>query len=159
MDAQIQTEFKNKYAEKAKTASAHAFDRSFGSRLKYHMEYCINNPGEISKIHRVKAKVDEVKGIMVQNIEKARAMAAPPARVLRRVGNPSSFSGVLAQPTSFQLSSAVAAPHAQLLTWRSWSCKSACAGFCAGANCTGGLFVAGEGHAWQRRLTRADAER
>lgn len=34
------------------------------------MEYCINNPGEISKIHRVKAKVDEVKGIMVQNIEK-----------------------------------------------------------------------------------------
>lgn len=69
---QVQSEFKPKYGTKAKTAAAHAFDRQFGSRLKYHMEYCINNPGEISKIHRVKAKVDEVKGIMVQNIEKAR---------------------------------------------------------------------------------------
>jgi hypothetical protein len=67
---QVQSEFKPKYGAKAKTAAAHAFDRQFGSRLKYHMEYCINNPGEISKIHRVKAKVDEVKGIMVQNIEK-----------------------------------------------------------------------------------------
>ena len=69
---QIQQEFKSKYAEKAKTASANSFDRSFSPRLKYHMEYCMNNPGEISKIHRVKAKVDEVKGIMVQNIERVR---------------------------------------------------------------------------------------
>jgi hypothetical protein len=59
---QVQSEFKPKYGTKAKTAAAHAFDRQFGSRLKYHMEYCINNPGEISKIHRVKAKVDEVNG-------------------------------------------------------------------------------------------------
>ena len=69
---QVISEFKPKHGKKAKTAAAHALDRPFGSRLKYHMEYCINNPGEISKIHRVKAKVDEVKGIMVQNIEKAR---------------------------------------------------------------------------------------
>ena len=68
----MQTEFKSKHGEKAKTASAGAFDRQFSSRLKYHMEYCMNNPGEISKIHRVKAKVDEVKGIMVQNIERVR---------------------------------------------------------------------------------------
>lgn len=67
---QIQTEFNQRYATKAQTASAHAFNSSFGPRLKYHMEYCINNPGEISKIHRVRAKVDEVKGVMVQNIEK-----------------------------------------------------------------------------------------
>jgi hypothetical protein len=73
---QVQSEFKPKYGAKAKTAAAHAFDRQFGSRLKYHMEYCINNPGEISKIHRVKAKVDEVKGIMVQNIEKVRPQSA-----------------------------------------------------------------------------------
>ena len=69
---QIQTEFKAKYAEKAKTASVNSLDRQFGPRLKYHMEYCMNNPGEISKIHRVKAKVDEVKGIMVQNIDRVR---------------------------------------------------------------------------------------
>eukprot|EP00892_Ulva_mutabilis_P001973 jgi/Ulvmu1/11777/UM008_0191.1 len=67
---QVQSEFQPKHGAKGKTAAAHSLDRQFGSRLKYHMEYCINNPGEISKIHRVKAKVDEVKGIMVQNIEK-----------------------------------------------------------------------------------------
>jgi hypothetical protein len=70
---QIQTEFKTKHADKAKTASANSFDRQFAPRLQYHMEYCMNNPGEISKIHRVKAKVDEVKGIMVQNIERVRS--------------------------------------------------------------------------------------
>ena len=69
---QVISEFKPKHGKKAKTAAAHALDRPFGSRLKYHMEYCINNPGEISKIHRVKAKVEGVKGIMVHNIEKAR---------------------------------------------------------------------------------------
>lgn len=73
---QVQTEFKSKHGEKAKTASAGAFDRQFSPRLKYHMEYCMNNPGEISKIHRVKAKVDEVKGIMVQNIERVRTLHA-----------------------------------------------------------------------------------
>lgn len=69
---QVQAEFQTKFAEKAKTANAHALDRTFGPRLKYQMEYCISNPGEISKVHRVKSKVDEVKGIMVQNIEKVR---------------------------------------------------------------------------------------
>jgi Synaptobrevin len=73
---QIQIEFKGKYADKAKTASVGSLDRQFSPRLKYHMEYCMNNPGEISKIHRVKAKVDEVKGIMVQNIERVRRRAA-----------------------------------------------------------------------------------
>ena len=66
----MQKEFKSKNEEKAKTAVAHSLDRSFGPRLKYHMDYCVNNPGEISKVHRVKAQVDEVKVIMVQNIEK-----------------------------------------------------------------------------------------
>jgi vesicle-associated membrane protein 72 len=78
MCLQIQIEFKSKFGDKAKTASANAFDRQFSSRLKYHMEYCMNNPGDISKIHRVKAKVDEVKGIMVQNIERVRPLSLKP---------------------------------------------------------------------------------
>lgn len=89
---QVQSEFQPKHGAKAKTAGEKGLDRQFGGRLKYHMEYCINNPGEISKIHRVKAKVDEVKGIMVQNIEKVcfggacvsthvQAIATPPSNV------------------------------------------------------------------------------
>lgn len=39
-------------------------------RLKYWMEYCEQHPEEISKIASVQKKVDEVKNIMVENIER-----------------------------------------------------------------------------------------
>lgn len=38
--------------------------------MKYHMEYCNSNPGEVSKLQRVQAKVDEVKGVLVKDIDK-----------------------------------------------------------------------------------------
>lgn len=34
------------------------------------MQYCINNPEEMSKVSKVKAQLTEVKGIMMDNIEK-----------------------------------------------------------------------------------------
>ena len=34
------------------------------------MQYCIDHPEEISKIAKVKAQVSEVKGVMMENIEK-----------------------------------------------------------------------------------------
>eukprot|EP01018_Ginkgo_biloba_P033414 Gb_34159 [translate_table: standard] len=40
------------------------------SKLKEHMQYCIDHPEEISKIAKVKAQVSEVKGVMMENIEK-----------------------------------------------------------------------------------------
>ncbi|KAG6476389.1 hypothetical protein ZIOFF_065629 [Zingiber officinale] len=40
-------------------------------RLKEHMEYCINHPEEMSKLSKLKAHKIEVKGIMMDNIEKA----------------------------------------------------------------------------------------
>lgn len=34
------------------------------------MQYCINHPDEISKLSKVKSHLSEVKGIMMDNIEK-----------------------------------------------------------------------------------------
>lgn len=66
----VRDEFTGKYADKAQTAAAHSLDKSFGPKLKQHMEYCANHPEELSKVAAVQKKVDEVKNIMVENIEK-----------------------------------------------------------------------------------------
>lgn len=66
----VRDEFEEKYAEKARTAPAHSLDRTFGLRLKSHMEYCMAHPEEISKIAAVQKKVNEVKDVMVENIER-----------------------------------------------------------------------------------------
>ncbi|XP_048235433.1 vesicle-associated membrane protein 721 isoform X1 [Ricinus communis] len=85
---------------KAATAQAHGLNREFGyrfasfyfqiksnefefllkhavliclcyrSKLKEHMQYCVDHPEEISKLAKVKAQVSEVKGVMMENIEK-----------------------------------------------------------------------------------------
>lgn len=34
------------------------------------MQYCVEHPEEISKLAKVKAQVSEVKGVMMENIEK-----------------------------------------------------------------------------------------
>jgi vesicle-associated membrane protein 72 len=39
-------------------------------KLKEHMKYCDQHPEEIDKLAKVKAQVTEVKGVMMQNIEK-----------------------------------------------------------------------------------------
>ncbi|KAK4279504.1 hypothetical protein QN277_011278 [Acacia crassicarpa] len=49
---------------------AYNLDREFGPRLKEHMQYCTNHPEEIGKLSKVKAQITEVKGIMMDNIEK-----------------------------------------------------------------------------------------
>ncbi|KAJ8551630.1 hypothetical protein K7X08_021645 [Anisodus acutangulus] len=49
---------------------AYNLDREFGPRLKEHMEYCMNHPDEMSKLSKLKAQITEVKGIMMDNIEK-----------------------------------------------------------------------------------------
>ncbi|XAR53518.1 hypothetical protein NMG60_11022106 [Bertholletia excelsa] len=49
---------------------AYNLDREFGPRLKEHMQYCMNHPDEISKLSKLKAQITEVKGIMMDNIEK-----------------------------------------------------------------------------------------
>ncbi|GAB4855172.1 hypothetical protein Ancab_023799 [Ancistrocladus abbreviatus] len=49
---------------------AYNLDREFGPKLKEHMQYCMSHPEEMSKLAKVKAQIAEVKGIMMDNIEK-----------------------------------------------------------------------------------------
>lgn len=45
----------------------------YRSKLKEHMQYCVDHPEEISKLAKVKAQVSEVKGVMMENIEKVNS--------------------------------------------------------------------------------------
>lgn len=67
----IKDDFLAKYGGgKAATAPANGLNKEFGPKLKEHMRYCIEHPEEISKLAKVKAQVSEVKGVMMENIEK-----------------------------------------------------------------------------------------
>ncbi|KAJ8441370.1 hypothetical protein Cgig2_009078 [Carnegiea gigantea] len=67
----IKDEFTKKYGGgKASTAGARSLNREFGPKLKEQMQYCADHPDEINKLAKVKAQVQEVKGVMMENIEK-----------------------------------------------------------------------------------------
>lgn len=69
----IASEFNLKYAEKAVGAKEGSLNSSFGKQLKQMMEHATQYPEEYSKVASVQKKVDEVKGIMTENIEKVLA--------------------------------------------------------------------------------------
>ncbi|KAK9022743.1 hypothetical protein V6N11_002986 [Hibiscus sabdariffa] len=67
----VKDDFVSKYGSgKAATAPANSLNKEFGPKLKEHMQYCVEHPEEISKLAKVKAQVSEVKGVMMENIEK-----------------------------------------------------------------------------------------
>ncbi|CAI9778250.1 unnamed protein product [Fraxinus pennsylvanica] len=67
----VKDDFNKRYGVgKAATASAHSLNKEFGPKLKEQMQYCIDHPEEISKLAKVNAQVSEVKGVMMENIEK-----------------------------------------------------------------------------------------
>ncbi|KFK31079.1 hypothetical protein AALP_AA6G065700 [Arabis alpina] len=67
----VKEDFNQRYGGgKAATAQANSLNKEFGSKLKEHMQYCIDHPDEISKLAKVKAQVSEVKGVMIENIDK-----------------------------------------------------------------------------------------
>ncbi|KAI0524949.1 putative vesicle-associated membrane protein 726 [Dendrobium catenatum] len=67
----VKEDFAKRYGGgKAATAAANGLSREFGPKLKEHMQYCADHPEEISKLAKVKAQVSEVKGVMMENIEK-----------------------------------------------------------------------------------------
>ncbi|KAK6914253.1 Longin domain [Dillenia turbinata] len=67
----VKEDFTKRYGGgKAATVAAKALNREFGPKLKEQMQYCVDHPEEINKIAKVKAQVSEVKGVMMQNIEK-----------------------------------------------------------------------------------------
>ncbi|KAJ6690626.1 hypothetical protein OIU85_006837 [Salix viminalis] len=65
----VKDDFKQRYSAN-RFSIAYNLDREFGPRLKEHMQYCLNHPEEISKLSKLKAQITEVKGIMMDNIEK-----------------------------------------------------------------------------------------
>jgi len=61
--------FKVSYGDRGKTALAFAMNEDFSRVMKNLMEYYSNNPNS-DKLNKLKGDVDEVKNVMVQNIER-----------------------------------------------------------------------------------------
>ncbi|CAL5346802.1 unnamed protein product [Camellia sinensis] len=67
----VKEDFTKRYGGgKAATTAANSLNREFGPKLKEQIQYCVDHPEEISKLSKVKAQVSEVKGVMMENIEK-----------------------------------------------------------------------------------------
>ncbi|GFP97586.1 putative vesicle-associated membrane protein 726 [Phtheirospermum japonicum] len=67
----VKDDFTKRYGGgKAATAGPNSLKKEFGPKLKEQMHYCVNHPEEINKLAKVKAQVNEVKGVMMENIEK-----------------------------------------------------------------------------------------
>ncbi|CAL5211037.1 unnamed protein product [Lathyrus oleraceus] len=67
----IKDDFNKRYGGgRAATATAKSLNKEFGPKLKEHMQYCVDHPEEVSKLAKVKAQVSEVKGVMMENIDK-----------------------------------------------------------------------------------------
>lgn len=67
----IKEDFTNRYGGgKAAIAVANGLKKEFGPKLKEQMQFCMDHPEEVSKLAKVKAQVSEVKGVMMENIEK-----------------------------------------------------------------------------------------
>ncbi|KAH7294590.1 hypothetical protein KP509_27G008700 [Ceratopteris richardii] len=49
---------------------AYSLDKEFGPKIKEHMQYCSEHPEELSRIARVKSTLSDVRGIMIENIDK-----------------------------------------------------------------------------------------
>ncbi|CAH8361520.1 unnamed protein product [Eruca vesicaria subsp. sativa] len=67
----VKEDFNTRYGGgKAATSQPNSLNKEFGSKLKEHMQYCMDHPDEISKLAKVKAQVSEVKGVLIENIDK-----------------------------------------------------------------------------------------
>ncbi|GAB2287163.1 hypothetical protein Dimus_021547 [Dionaea muscipula] len=67
----VKDDFNKKYGGgKAATALAKSLNKDFGPKLKEHMQYCVDHPEEMNKLAKVQAQISEVKGVMMENIEK-----------------------------------------------------------------------------------------
>ncbi|AES87187.1 putative Longin-like domain-containing protein [Medicago truncatula] len=67
----IKDDFNKRYGGgRATTATAKSLNKEFGPKLKEQMQYCVEHPEEVSKLAKVKAQVSEVKGVMMENIDK-----------------------------------------------------------------------------------------
>ncbi|KAK9673391.1 hypothetical protein RND81_12G164800 [Saponaria officinalis] len=67
----VKDDFNKRYGGgKAATAVAKSLNKEFGPKLKEHMQYCVDHPDEMNKLAKVQTQISEVKGVMMENIEK-----------------------------------------------------------------------------------------
>eukprot|EP00955_Chlamydomonas_euryale_P064379 358961-Chlamydomonas_euryale.AAC.10 len=66
----VRDEFDKAHAQAGRIALEGALNGSFSSRLKFHMKYCMEHPEEIDRVVAMRQKVSDVKGIMMDNIER-----------------------------------------------------------------------------------------
>ncbi|KAL9259969.1 putative vesicle-associated membrane protein 726 [Drosera capensis] len=67
----VKDDFIKKYGGgKAATALTNSLNKDFGPKLKEHMQYCVDHPDEMNKLSKVQIQISEVKGVMMENIEK-----------------------------------------------------------------------------------------
>jgi len=67
----VKEDFNKRYVGgKAATAPPKSLNKEFGPKLKEHMQYCVDHPEEMNKLSKVQAQISEVKGVMMDNIEK-----------------------------------------------------------------------------------------
>ncbi|CAI0393949.1 unnamed protein product [Linum tenue] len=82
----IKEDFTKRYGGgKAATAVAQSLNKEYGPKLKEQMQYCVDNPEEVSKLAKVKAQVSEVKGVMMDNIEKAQDFRQQGTKMRRKM--------------------------------------------------------------------------
>lgn len=66
----VKDDFLASWSTKALTAAAYSLNTAYGRKLKEHMDYCEQNPDKLDKVAAVQKQVDEVKHVMIENIEK-----------------------------------------------------------------------------------------
>lgn len=66
----VKDDFSKTWGTKASTAAAYSLNTTYGKKLKEHMDYVEMNPAKFDKMSAVQKQVDEVKNVMIENIEK-----------------------------------------------------------------------------------------
>eukprot|EP01117_Protostelium_nocturnum_P006487 TRINITY_DN2338_c0_g1_i4.p1 TRINITY_DN2338_c0_g1~~TRINITY_DN2338_c0_g1_i4.p1 ORF type:complete len:222 (-),score=58.71 TRINITY_DN2338_c0_g1_i4:137-802(-) len=69
---EVRKRFKATYGERGLTAHAYSMNEDFSRSMSKLMDYYSNDP-EADKLNKLKAEVDEVKNVMVDNIDKVLA--------------------------------------------------------------------------------------
>lgn len=69
----IREDFLGRYGDSGPGAASARSMQEFQGRLREHMNWCMMNPGQVDKVVEVQRRVDDVKNVMVQNIEQVLA--------------------------------------------------------------------------------------
>lgn len=66
----IMLDFNDKFARKSRNALPNSLDKTFGPRIKFHMDHLSANPEEVNSVLKVQSQVDAVKLTLQENLTK-----------------------------------------------------------------------------------------